>query len=166
MGAGMLDHDRLRAFFHDKNWAAAHAALDEARNRAFTADDVKDEAYWHVVTLMREQRYEEAMDLLRERAELFNRQCLVQRKIASILNKLGRNQEALAELSKAPVEEEMEAFYALALDAKFLYFYLLAKSGDRSIRKRLDEIPDDYRHFTIDGKFLTKPDIASLLNQT
>ncbi len=68
-------------------------------------------------------------------------------------------------MKQAPFEEEMEDFYGLAIDAKFLYFYLLARSGDRSIKDRLSEIPDDYRHITMDGKFLTKPDILALLNR-
>jgi hypothetical protein len=46
----------------------------------------------------------------------------------------------------------MEKFCGLAIDAKFFYFYLLAKSGDQSVKSRLSEIPDDY------------PDIAALLN--
>lgn len=160
----MLDLGRLRGYFRDKNWAAAHAALDEARNRAVCEDDLKNEAFWHVVTLTREERYEEALELLRQKAPLLGSQSLVQRRIAAILHKLGRDQDALVELGKAPIEEEMQEFYGLALDAKFLYFYLLAKSGDQSVRERLSEIPDDYRHFTLDSEFLTKPDIAALLD--
>jgi hypothetical protein len=58
----------------------------------------------------------------------------------------------------------MEDFYGLAIDAKFFYFYILAKNGDKSIANRLPEIPDDYRHITKDGKFLTKTDIAAILD--
>ncbi len=83
--------------------------------------------------------------------------------LARILNKLGRDREALDELRSAPIEEEMEEYYGLAIDAKFFYLYLLAKSGDLSVRDRLAEIPDDYRHITMGGKFLTKADIVSFL---
>jgi hypothetical protein len=84
---------------------------------------------------------------------LFNCQCLPHKIIAEVLDKMGDYKGALRELSAAPIEQEMSGFYGLAIDTKFIYFYLLAKSGDTSIKSRLDEIPDDYRHITMGGNF-------------
>jgi tetratricopeptide (TPR) repeat protein len=160
----MINFDQFQTRVRSGNWISVYEMLDEARNGAITNDDIMDEAFWRVVALTRQQRYEEALDFLRKNAKLFNSQSLVQHKIACILIRLGRDQDALNELSKAPVEEEMQRFYALAIDAKFFYYYLLAKNGDPSVKRRLDEIPDDYRHITAGGKFLTKPDIVALLD--
>jgi tetratricopeptide (TPR) repeat protein len=164
MQLSMADITQLQQLMKSEDWATVYTMLDEARSRAVTREDFSREVYWRVVALNRQLRYKEALELLRENANLFNSQSLVQHELACILIKLGRDLEALDELSKAPIEEEMDSFYGLAIDAKFFYFYLLAKSGDTSVKNRLDEIPDDYRHITMDGKFLTKPDIAALLN--
>lgn len=161
----MINFDRFKALARAGNWASIYAMLDEARDNATSHDDIMDEAYWRAVALTKQQRYEEALEFLHRNTILFNCQSLVQHRIAEILVTLGRLQEALEELRRAPVEEEMDSFYGLAIDAKFFYFYLLAKGGDTSIKNRLNEIPDDYRHITKDGKFLTKPDIVALLNR-
>lgn len=155
---------QLRDLFRDEDWNSVYSLLDRAKSQAVTREDFSREAYWRAVAFERQGRFEEALDLLRRNASLFNCQCLVQKMLASILVKLGHYRQALEELSKAPIEEEMQAFYGSAIDAKFLYFYLLAKCGDRFIQDRLAEIPDDYRHFA-GGKFLTKPDIVALMNR-
>ena len=159
----VADIMQLQTLMRSRDWTSVYVMLDDARNRAVSDDDVKDEIYWRVTAFGREQRYEEALELLKKNAARFNCQCLVHLDLAYILLKLGRDQEALEDLGRAPIEEEMEEYYGLAIDAKFLYFYLLAKSGDPLVKDRLAEIPDDYRHITMDGKFLTKADIASFL---
>lgn len=159
----MINFEEFRSLARSENWGAVHAMLDDARNGALTDEDVRDEVYWRSVALTREARYAEALDFLRKNAELFNSRSLVCLSLACILVKLERDREALDELSRAPIEEEMEDYYGLAIDAKFLYFYLLAKGGDSSVKSRLAEIPDDYRHVTMDGKFLTKADITSFI---
>lgn len=159
----VTDIIQLQALIRSKDWTSAHAMLDDARNRAFTSEDIRREAYWRVAALEGEQRYEEALELLRKNANLFNSQSLVHLDLARYLDKVGRSQEALDELKKAPIEEEMKDYYGLAIDAKFFYFYLLAKSGDTSVKERLAEIPDDYRHIAMGGQFLTKADIVALL---
>lgn len=165
MQMSMADVTQLQAFMKNGDWTAAYALLDDARNGAVTSEDRRREVYWRATAFELQRRYDEALDLLRKNANLFNSQSLVQLELARILVKLGRDQEALDELGIAPIEEEMEKFYGLAIDAKFFYFYLLAKSGDRSVQDRLSEIPDDYRHIAIGGKFLTKPDIVAELNR-
>lgn len=159
----VADIMQLQTLMRSRDWTSVYVMLDDARNRAVSDHDVKDEIYWRVTAFGREQRYEEALELLKKNAARFNCQCLVHLDLAYILLKLGRDQEALEDLGRAPIEEEMEEYYGLAIDAKFLYFYLLAKAGNPSVRDRLAEIPDDYRHITVDGKFLTKADIASFL---
>jgi tetratricopeptide (TPR) repeat protein len=161
----MIDIDRLQGLMRKDDWSSVYTMLDAARQQAVTDDEIKREVYWRMVALENQRHYEEAIDFLQSNSRHFNSQCLVHQNLASFLLKLGRNKDALDELSKAPFEEEMEDFYGSAIDAKFLYFYLLAKSGDRSIKDRLSEIPDDYRHITMDGKFLTKPDIVAVLER-
>lgn len=159
----IADIMQLRELMRTRDWVSVYAMLDDARSRAVTQEDMRREAYWRVAALQRQQRYDEALKLLRRSAQFFDCQCLVHHEAASLLVKLGRNQEALAELEQAPIEAEMGEYYGLAIDAKFFYLYLLAKSGDPSVKDRLCEIPDDYRHITMDGKFLTKADITAFL---
>jgi thioredoxin-like negative regulator of GroEL len=157
------DITQLQALMRSKDWDAVYAMLDDAGSRAVTQEDMRREVYWRATAFEGEQRYDEALELLQKNADLFDCQCLVHLQLACILIKLGRDQDALDELRKAPIEAEMEDYYGLAIDAKFLYFYLLAKIGDPSVKDRLAEIPDDYRHITSGGKFLTKTDISSFL---
>jgi hypothetical protein len=160
------DIARLQTLMGDDDWPAVYAILDHVQSQATTHEDEARETYWRSMALIGQSRYEDAIDLLRKGAGLFNSQCLPRKIIAEILDKMGDDQSALKELSGAPIDQEMERFYGLAIDAKFFYFYLLAKTGDRSILDRLSEIPDDYRHITMGGKFLTKADIVSLLSKT
>jgi thioredoxin-like negative regulator of GroEL len=154
---------QLQTLMQGNDWASVYAMLDAARNQAVTREDLGSEVYWRSTALTKEQRYDEAIELLRNNANLFNSQSLVHHELACILIELGCEREALDELKKAPIEEEMEDYYGLAIDAKFFYFYLLAKSGDTSVKARFAEIPDDYRHIAMGGKFLTKADIMAFL---
>ena len=160
----MINPDQLRILLREENWTAVDALLDNARDQALTNDDLEDAAYWRVVALIRARRYSEALDFLRKHAGWFNCQSWVHHKCARILIELGLEKDALEELRKAPIEAEMEAFYGLAIDAKFTYLFLLARFGDPSVKERFSEIPDDYQQIAIDGTFLTKADIISLLN--
>jgi hypothetical protein len=157
------DIRQLQVLMRSKDWVSVYAMLDEARKKSFTQEDKKDETYWRAAALKGEQRYEEALELLYKNANLFNCQSLLHHELARILVKIGHDQDAIDELKRTPIEEEMEDFYGLAIDAKFFYFYLLAKSGDPSVKDRLSEIPDGYRYIAMGGTFLTKPDIISLL---
>ncbi len=155
----------IQKLVREKAWASVYSLLDSARDHAVTQEDKASEIYWRTMALIKQGRYQEAIDLLRKDGALFNSQCLPLKIIAEILDKIGDDQGALRELSGAPIEQEMEDFYGLAIDTKFLYFYLLAKTGDRSVRNKLSEIPDDYRHITMSGKFLTKEDLVALLDR-
>ncbi len=160
------DITRLQKLMEGEDWPAVYAILDRVQSQATTREDKARETYWRAMALIGQNQYQEAVDLLRKGGKLFNSQCLPYKIIAEVLDKIGDDQGALRELSDAPIDQEMERFYGLAIDAKFFYFYLLAKTGDRSVLNRLSEIPDDYRHIAMGGKFLTKADIVSLLNRT
>ncbi|WP_158810108.1 hypothetical protein [Beijerinckia sp. L45] len=159
----MIDVDRFNELARSEDWDGLTAMLDGARDTALSSDDVKREVHWRGVALERQGRYEDALNLIRDKAQLFNSKCGVQQRQAALLLKLGRDQEALSALETAPFEAEMPTFYGLALDAKFSYFHLLAQQGDPSVRERLAEIPDDYRHMTMDIESMTKADILALL---
>ena len=157
---------RLQESMRARDWGTVYAMLDSLRDRATNQEDIANEVYWRAIALQRQERYDDALAFLRENASLFNCQCLLHQMIARSLDKLGRSEDALAEMKSAPIDQDMNDFYGLAMDAKFFYFYLLAKSGDQSVLNKLSEIPDDYRHITMAGKFLTKADIISLLNRS
>ena len=161
----MIDTDRFKDLANRGDWTSLYAMLDEARGTAVFREDVRSEVHWRIAALERQQRHGEALNLLRGNAAIYDCRCYVQHKSARLLLRLGRDQEALHELSKAPFEAEMTPFYGLAIDAKFFYLYLLAKQGDPAVKKRLSDIPDDYRHVTMDRDFLTKPDIMALLKE-
>jgi thioredoxin-like negative regulator of GroEL len=157
---------QLQKLMAADDWSAVYALLDRVQSQATTREDKARETYWRSTALIDQGRYLEAIDLLRKDGELFNCQCLPRKIIAEVLDKTGDDQGALQELRAAPIEQDMKDHYGLAIDTKFLYFYLLAKTGDRSVLNRLSEIPDDYRHITMGGKFQTKADIVALLNRT
>ncbi len=159
----MIDTESFKDLANRKDWASLTAMLDDARRTAVSRDDVRSELHWRVAALERQQRYGEALDFLRSNANIYNSQSYVQHQSARLLLLLGRDKEALNELSKAPFDTEMTSHYGLAIDAKFFYFYLLAKNGDTSVEARLSEIPDDYQYVTKNGQFITKPDITAML---
>ena len=156
------DIRKIQKLMREKAWPSVYSLLDAAREHASTKEEKASETYWRSTALIKQGRYQEAIELLHDDGELFHCQCLAHKIIAEVLDKIGDDRGALQELSDAPIEQEMEDFYGIAIDTKFLYFYLLAKTGDRSVLNRLSEIPDDYRHITMGGKFLTKADIAAL----
>ncbi len=159
----MIDAENFKDLADRKDWASLYAMLDDARGTAASRDDVRSELHWRVAAFERQQRYGEALDLLRSNASIYDSQSYVQHQSARLLLRLDRDKEALSELSKAPFDAEITSHHSLALDAKFFYFYLLAKNGDASVKARLPEIPDDYQYITKSGQFITKPDIAALL---
>ena len=159
----MIDTDRFKYLADRRDWPQLYAMLDDACSKATSRDDVRSEAHWRVAALERQQRYSEALDLLRSNANIYNSQSYVQHQSARLLLRLGHEKEALDALSKAPFDSEMKSFYGLAIDAKFLYVYLLAKHGDRSAEMRLPEIPDDYQYVTKNGEFIAKSDIVAVL---
>ena len=159
------DIRKIQKLMREKAWSSVYSLLDEARDHAVTREDKAREAYWRSIAFIKQGQYQKAIELLRDDSALFYCQCLPHKIIAEVLDKAGDDQGALRELSAAPIEQEMEEFYGIAIDTKFLYFYLLAKAGDRSVVNKLSEIPNDYRHITMDGKFLTKANIISLLNR-
>lgn len=159
-----INVDTLQDLLRHEDWTSAFSMLDQARRTAVTSDDCKREIFWRSVVLARQNHTEQAVELLRKNAHLFNSQSHVKHEIARLLVSQGRHQEALKELNSAPIDCELDQFYALAIDAKFFYYYLLAKAGDPTIRDRLCEIPDDYRYICHDGTILAKPDIIVLQN--
>ena len=161
----MIDTERFKDLAARGDWTSLYAMLDEARGTAASREDVRSEVHWRLAPRERQQRHGDAFDLLRSKADIYDCRCYVQHKSARLLLCLGRDPEALHELSKAPFEAEMTSFYGLAIDAKFFYLYLLAKRCDPSVKERLSEIPDDYQHITMDREFLTKPDIMALLEE-
>ncbi len=159
----MIDTEKFRDLANGKDWTSLYAMLDDARSTAVSRDDVRSEVHWRIAALERQQRYGEALDLLRSNTAIYNSQSYVRHQSARLLLQLGRDKDALDELSKAPFEAEMTSYYGLAMDAKFCYFYLLAKHSDPLLKARLSEIPEDYQYITKNGEFITKPDIAALL---
>ena len=61
----IINVDELEALVRYEDWEAAHAMLDEARDSAATAEDLKRAVYWRSVALETQERYEDALDLLR-----------------------------------------------------------------------------------------------------
>ena len=159
----MIDTEKLRDFANRKDWTSLYAMLDDARGAAVSRDDVRSEVHWRIAALEGQQRFSEALDLLRRNATIYNSQSYVQHQSARLLLQLGRDQDALDELSKAPFEAEMMSHYGLAIDAKFFYVYLLARHGDPSAKAIIPSISDDYQYITKNGEFITKPDIVALM---
>ena len=161
----MMSFDQYRALVRQEDWTGVHALLDDARENAVTPDDVAREVHLRVATLRRQERYSEALDLLRERGHLYRSQALARHDMCRVLVKLGRERDALDVMSGLPYEAEMTSFPGLAMDAKFFHVAPLAKVGDPSARDRLLEIPDDYFTVTIDGDLLSKSDVIATLGE-
>ena len=161
----MINYDQYKTLAGQEDWQAVHALLDDARENAVTPHDISDEVFMRVATLKWQERYSEALDLLRERGHLYGSDSLAKHDMARVLVKLSRERDALDVMSGSPYEAEMTSFYGLAMDAKFFHVALLAKVGDPSARDRLTEIPEDYSTVTMDGDLLTKADVVASLGE-
>lgn len=159
----MIDTDRFEELVKQQNWTSLYAMLDEARSKAVSREDVRSEVHWRIAALKRQKRYEEALSLLRNNASVYDSQSLVRHRSSQLLVQLGREREALEEISKAPFEAELTSHYGLALDAKFYCFLLKARAGDASIASRLSEFPQNFEYVEPTGRFLTVKDILGEL---
>jgi len=73
-----------------------------------------------------------------------------------------RDNEALLEIEKAPIDAEMGKHWALVLDAKFFRLYLLAKNNHPIGADQLNELPGDYVYIMPKGELFSKDDLNRL----
>jgi len=147
---------------HD--WRACHALLD----RAAPGEDREERTtivYWRAVVLQHEGRDGEALTLLNANRSDFNCKCLPDCMRATILNRIGRPQDALAILQTTPIDEEMDRFPGLARQAAYLYCTLLAENGKVVPAHLLTLIPDDYQTVNDKKRFVGKTDLLDLIGK-
>jgi hypothetical protein len=133
---------------HD--WRACHALLDGAA----PGEDREERTsivYWRAVVLQHEGQDGEALTLLNANRNDFNCKCLLDYMRATILNRIGRPQDALAILQTTPIDEEMDRFPGLARQAVPAHLLTL--------------IPDDYQTVNDKKRFVGKTDLLDLIGK-
>ena len=83
-------------------------------------------------------------------------------KRARILHESGNGDAALAEISKAPFDSEIEDYWALVMEAKFFRLYLMARAGMPLPPEQLAEIPDDYISLFPTGERVAKKRLTEI----
>ncbi len=162
----MLARDEIHRLFRQGDIAEVHRQLDAAMPGE-TPNDQHSIASWRAWALMREERYDEALDHLSKNREDFGSKTDVHHTRASIFDVLGRDDEALHELRTAPFETEKEKYGPLVTDAKFYLLHFMAKRKMPIDPAALDEIPDGYRSILpqgqrIYGVHVSKQDLAEI----
>jgi tetratricopeptide (TPR) repeat protein len=151
--------DKLLTLMRSKNWAAAHAMLDENE----VADPGEQTvAHWRAVLLREEGRYEEVLKYLADNLDRFNCKTSVFHKRAVIFHKMGNDSAALKEIQKAPFDAEIEDDWALVMDAKFFYLYLMVEAGLPISSEQWAEIPDDYISLMPTGDRVSKEQLTEI----
>jgi hypothetical protein len=150
---GKSDVDKLFDLLRRKDWAAAHAMLDQIES---DDPDRHGIAHWRSVVLGEEGRYEEALQYLADNVQRFNCKTNVFHKRAWIFHQTGNDQAALQEISNAPFDVEIDDFWPLVMEAKFFRLYLMVRAGLPIPPEQLAEIPDDYISLLPTGERIPK----------
>jgi hypothetical protein len=150
---------RIIDFLHEKDWAAAHAMLDENESADPNEATV---AHWRAVVLRDEGRCEEALQYLADNLYRFDCKSGVFHKRAELFHQMGNDSAALVEIEKAPLDSEMEDHWALVVDAKFFRLYLMTQAGLPISLDQWMEIPDDYISLMPTGERVSKGQLTAM----
>ena len=145
----------------NEDWSKLDAALDAATLGA-SREDRAAIAYWRALSLIRQERPDDALESLKALRHEFFCKSLCDTKAANILHHSGRREEALAMAALAVANCEDESFPGLAREAKFYRCLYLARAGVAPPADLMDALPDDYRSMELDDGFVTKKDILAL----
>ncbi len=156
---GTNNINKLFDLMRDKDWAAAHGVLDAIE---LTAPDTHGVAHWRSVVLRNEGRRQEALRYLMDNLHRFNCKTNAFHKRAWIFHELGNDGAALDEIEKAPLDSEIDDYWALVMEAKFFRLYLMAKANLPMTSAQLAEIPDDYVSLMPTGERISKAQLISL----
>lgn len=165
----MLNRDEIIRLYRADEFEVLHEHLDAALAGA-SPDDRHSIAHWRSAALEKEKRYEEALEHLALSKSDFGSKTLVHHMRASILEVLGRDQEALDELQAAPLDGEIDLYYPLVVDAKFYILYFRAARNMPVDPAAIDEIPEGYRSVLpgnghIFGAQVSKDELAAMIGK-
>ena len=151
--------DRLLDLVRSKDWAAAHAMLDDDEKADPGEQTV---AHWRATVLRYEDRKYEALQYLKDNLHRFNCKTSVFHKRAWIFHEMGNDAAARDEIEMAPFESEIEDNWALVMEAKFFRLYLMAQAGLPIPPEQLAEIPDDYISLFPTGERVSKEQLTEI----
>jgi hypothetical protein len=152
--------EEMFALSKQGDWQACHRRLDAAEPGENREERVSI-AYWRATVLARQERYPNALGVLDAGGAEFFSQCGLRYFQAELLCLTGDRDKAIAVLRDAPFAAESEAFAAMANEAMFLLCYLLRRGGEPMPPDLVEAIPDDFRTFMFDERFLDKSDLLS-----
>ena len=160
-----LDYDTVFDLVRSGQADELHRRLD-----AELEDDPSPErrhsiAHWRSYAFRREKRYAEGLEHLRRDRDDFFCKTSAYSEAAELLDLLGRNAEAQAELEQAPFEAEAERFPVLVADARFMLLLIKVRGGYRPSDQDLDAFPDDFGTVILPGRPFKKKDLLALLAQ-
>jgi tetratricopeptide (TPR) repeat protein len=150
---------RLIDLIRQKDWPSAHSILDKAE---MTDPGESNIAYWRAVVLRDEGRHDDALCYLADNLGRFTCKTNAFHQCAWILHELGNDKAALAEIEKAPLDSEIEDYWALVMEAKFFRLYLMAKNNLSLSEDQMSEIPDDYISLMPGGNRISKAQLKKM----
>lgn len=153
-------YHKLEPFIKAEDWDGAHEALDDLQKTNVSQNSI---AHWRACIFESEGRYADALAFMQKNAGKFNCQSSVHNRIARLLDWMGRDDEALVEINKAPIEAEYKKYPGLAIEARFFQLYLYVKNRRPVERKYLNDIPDDCGIMTVDLQWFTKQDLLRMI---
>ena len=122
-------------------------------------------AHWRSHAFVETRRYEDGVDHLRRCRDNFFCKTSAHSEAAELLDWLGRNAEAQAELEPAPFAAEAERFPVLVADARFMLLLIKVRGGYCPSDQELDAFPDDFGTVILPGRPFMKNDLLALVAQ-
>ena len=141
---------------------ALHDQLDAALHNA-SSDELHSIAHWRTAALLKEKRYDDALQYLEDSKDKYNCKTTAYQQKAEILDRLGRGPAAVAELSAAPFDVELKLHLSLVIDAFFFLLYLKEKNGISVAKSELDRIPDGFTSIINGMGPFTKHDLEAMI---
>lgn len=158
----LLDHDVVLSLVRANSFDELHQLLNKEMEGA-SVERRHSIAHWRTHALVREKRLEDAIDHLRKNREDFLCKTSAYAEAAELLDLLGRNAEAQAELAGAPIIEEQDDYPVLVKDAKFIHLIIKIRGGYRPSDAEINAFPDDFGTVILPGRPFLKSDLIAMI---
>lgn len=159
-----FDHDTLFRLTRSGDFEKAHQWLDEQSQGDSSSETRNMVAHGRTHVLYSQKRLEDAINYIQKNRDDFLCKTSAYAEVAELMDLLGRNAEAQAELEKAPFEAEAERYPVLVADARFMLLLIKVRGGYRPSDIELDMFPDHFGTVILPGRPFMKSDLLKLIN--
>lgn len=160
-----LDDETVFGLLRSGQADELHRRLDQELEADPSREQRHAIAHWRSHAFRQEKRFEDGLDHLRRDREDFLCKTSAYSEAAELLDALGRNDEAQAELEQAPFDVEAERFPVLVADARFMLLLMKVRGGYRPSDQELDIFPDDFGTVILPGHPFKKSDLLALIDR-